>query len=91
MAGGDGGAVKARSDLLYRELADGAMLYDARSQQVHHLNETAALVWAACARGEAMDQIVAVLCQRYEASVTQARADVQALVGRFGDLDLLLP
>lgn len=37
------GGPQARSDVLYRELADGGLIYDSTSKQVHHLNETAAL------------------------------------------------
>lgn len=39
------GGPQARSDVLYRELADGGLIYGSTSKQVHHLNETAALAW----------------------------------------------
>lgn len=79
----------ARPDLLCRELVDGAMLYDGVHQRVHHLNETAALVWAAGQRGETATAIAAELCRRYDVPAERAREDVEALLRTFAASDLL--
>ena len=66
-----------RTDLLYRPLVDGGLLYDARSGQIHHLNETAALIWEACAEGTEAPQIALGLCARYEVGPDVAGEQVQ--------------
>lgn len=90
----DGGSPSprtTRADLLCRELVDGAMLYDAVHQRVHHLNETAALVWAACRRGETTEAIAAELGRRYDVPDPQARDDVEALLRTFAASGLFAP
>jgi len=79
-SGGDGNSLWARSDVLYRELADGGMIYDSSSKQVHHLNETAALVWRACQRGALITEVVDELCARYSVDEQTATKDAHAAV-----------
>ena len=69
---------RARSDVLYRELADGGLIYDSVSKQVHHLNETAARVWQACQRGDEIQEMVEELVQNYSVDRHEARTDVEA-------------
>ena len=79
----------SRPQLAYRKLVDGGMLYDEKQQQVHHLNETAALVWESGQGGQTTAQIVAVVCRAYEADEGQIRADVEEILEEFDESDLL--
>lgn len=81
---------QARSDVLYRELADGGLIYDSTSKHVHHLNETAALVWRACQRGAHPGEMVEELIGKYVVDKQQALTDVHAAVQRLRDGGLLL-
>lgn len=81
---------RAREDVLYRKLADGGMVYDSVSTQVHHLNASASLVWEACQEGGgSLAKIVREVCTRYEVGETDAEADVTAILGRFAQAELL--
>lgn len=82
---------QVRADLLYRQLADGGMLYDSASGQVHHLNATAALVWEACQAGKKTAETVAELCRCYEVEIAQAGADVREILQAFVRAELLAP
>lgn len=70
----------ARPDVLYRRLVDGGLVYDARSGQIHHLNETAAFIWEACAQGTAAASITQGLCARYEVGPDEAHQQVTRLL-----------
>ena len=74
---------QARRDVLYRELVDGGLVYDSSSKQVHHLNETAALVWEACQRGSRVSDIVRELCDSYAVAEQTAWEDVKSTLQRF--------
>ena len=82
---------RARTDVLYRELADGGLIYDNAIKQVHHLNETAALVWRGCQRGAAATDIVNELLQSYSVDEQKARTDVDSTLQRLDAGGLLLP
>ena len=82
---------RARTDVLYRELADGGLIYDSATKQVHHLNETAALVWRGCQRGAAAPAIVNELRQSYSVDEQKARTDVDSTLQRLDAGGLLLP
>ncbi|MBN63723.1 MAG: PqqD family protein [Candidatus Latescibacteria bacterium] len=80
---------RAHPRLAYRKLVDGGMLYDADQKQVHHFNETAALVWESCREGRSTAQIVAALAGSYAEDEGQIRTDVEEILEEFGENDLL--
>ena len=80
---------RARKGLAFRKLVDGGMLFDQKGQQVHHFNETAAVVWELCARGQTTAEIVARLRSAYKVDETQIVADVQEVLKDFSGSDLL--
>ena len=80
---------RTRKGLAFRKLVDGGMLFDQKGQQVHHFNETAAVVWELCANGQTAVEIVAGLRSTYEADETQVVADVEEILEEFSQSDLL--
>jgi len=84
------GCPRARSDVLYRELADGGLIYDSTSRQVHHLNETAALVWRGCQRGAEIGAMVEELMGSYSVDEQTVRADVGVTLQRLSAGGLLV-
>ena len=88
---GAGDSLWARTDVLYRELADGGMIYDSSSKQVHHLNETAALVWRACQRGAPIAEVIDELCARYSVDEQTATKDAHTAVQYLSAGGLLIP
>lgn len=87
MESGDSAA--ARSDVLYRKLVDGGLVYDSSSGRIHHLNETAAFIWEACQEGSAAPAIARRLCERYEVDETIADREVAQTLERFSRCELL--
>ena len=57
---------RTRSEIHYRSLADGGMLFDAAGRCVHHLNASAACVWEACGDGAQLVTITDAVCARFE-------------------------
>jgi PqqD family protein of HPr-rel-A system len=82
---------QTRPGLLYRALADGGMIYDGESEQVHHLNATASLVWERCQGGATSAELAEGLCSRYAVEVAQAQADVERILQYLADARLLQP
>jgi PqqD family protein of HPr-rel-A system len=77
------------ADVLYRKLVDGGLIYDGRSGQIHHLNETAAAIWEACRDGVPATELVRQLCERYDVSTREASAQVHETLNRFAQASLL--
>ena len=73
----------------YRGLADGGMLYDPDTEQIHHLNATAALIWEECAAGRAAAAIAQALCRRFAVESARAAADVERVLAEFEKQGLL--
>lgn len=74
--------------LSYRKLADGGILYDGKSRQVHHLNATAAFVWEQCQKGNIFSEIVENMCSKFEVKTKLARDDLKTILRDFSEADL---
>ena len=74
--------------LSYRKLADGGILYDGKSRQVHHLNATAAFVWEQCQKGNIVSEIVENMCSKFEVKTKLARDDLKTILRDFSEADL---
>lgn len=82
-------ALGPRAAVEYRPLADGGMVYDPDTQQIHHLNATAALIWEECGRNRSAAEIAETLCLRFAVEPTRAAADVEQVLDEFGRQGLL--
>lgn len=78
-----------RDDLLYRDLDDEGIIYDATKSKVHALNATAALIWRACDGEHTVEDIVEELLRRFDVDRDTARRDIRKTIKQFGTLGLL--
>jgi hypothetical protein len=74
----------ARSDLQYRELADGGVIYDTAAERIHTLNLTAAYIWNCCDGAHTVAEIASEL-QGAQTALTpeRARQDVTDALAHF--------
>ena len=79
-----------RSDLQYRELEDGGVIYDTAAERLHTLNVTAAYFWNCCDGAHNLSTIASELHQQVDVSPAQALRDVSELVTYFRNEGLLL-
>ena len=82
---------RVRSDLEYRELADGGVIYDTASERIHTLNLTAAFIWNCCDGSHDLRAITLELSQQANLSPEQALQDVQTALQYFEHERLLRP
>lgn len=85
-----GAGTQVRSELVYRRLVAGGMVYDGKTRRVHHLNEAAALVWEALDQGESQEEAASRLCARFDVDGGRAATDVAAILSAFRGEDLLV-
>jgi PqqD family protein of HPr-rel-A system len=67
------------------EAEDGLVVYDARQDQVHHLNPSAAVIFDLCDGSRSVDEIAAVLADLYGLDappVTETQAGLDELATR---------
>ncbi len=79
---------RLKDRLSYRKLADGGILYDGKSRQVHHLNATAAFVFEECQKGKDFSEIVEHMSSTFEVKTKLARDDVKAILRDFSEAGL---
>ena len=82
---------QGREDVVFRQLADDWVLFDPKTNQIHVLNLSAALVWTACTGRSSLDQIVREVAGTYADAPDEAqvREDVDAALARFWSEGLL--
>lgn len=81
--------LRGRSDLLFRDLADGCALYDPVQDRVHILNPTAGLVWTACDGEHTINEIVQLVVDTMNVPAETVRNDVEGVVADFIRLGLV--
>jgi len=80
---------RRRSDLLERQLADGFVVYDPRSERVHILNESARFVWVRCDERSTTAEIVAEVVETTGTSTARAAEDVYGALSDLLSEDLI--
>jgi hypothetical protein len=82
---------KARADVVFRSLSKDWVLYDPRSQLLHVLNPTAAIVWTCCDGSVTVEEIAAELSETIAEAPTQDQilTDVREALSRFSKEGLL--
>jgi hypothetical protein len=78
-----------RADLQYRELDDGAVLYDTASERIHTLNVTAAYIWNCCDGAHDISEIASQLQQQANVPIETALKHVHEAINYFQDEGLL--
>lgn len=68
---------------------DEGLLLDTDNQQIHHLNETALVLWEHCESGSAIDKMVSDFIQRYDVDEQTARKDIMHTLDSWEQLGLV--
>jgi len=79
-----------RDDVILRQLDDEWVIYDPKSDDLHVLNQTAALVWLYCTGDNEFAGIVEALQPVFEGQVSteQLVADIESTLNRLMELGL---
>jgi len=76
-------------ELIWRRIGDEIVIITPDGLATHILNKTAACVWELCDGQHGMPEMANDICQRFEVSNEQARADVDEVVGQLLGLGLV--
>jgi len=79
------GKPKVRDSLIFRQLDEEWVVYDAEGERLHVLNSTAALVWLHCTGEYSMGEITDAVAESVEQPVQRERLedDVQRTIDEF--------
>jgi len=80
---------RIRSDLQYRELDDGGVVYDTAAERIHTLNITAAYVWNCCDGSRDISEIASELHEQVNVPLDRALKDVREVIAYFENEGLL--
>ena len=78
-----------RDDILFRELDDGCVLYDAAHEKVHSLNVTAGAIWCLLDGSRSLDSVAAEISAQSDADPETVLNDVVRSAGEFARQGLL--
>lgn len=78
-----------RPDLLFRELKDGGVVYEYRTDTLHSLNATAAYIWTLCDGNHTLTAIIASIQDNFKQFDTEPTSEVIQIVEKFRTLNLL--
>jgi hypothetical protein len=67
-------------DIIWRRIGDEVVVIKDDGLATHVLNKTAALIWELCDGKRGINEIAAVLCERYDVSPEEARADIKETI-----------
>ena len=82
--------VRNREDgVIVRWAGNELLLLDTAADRIHQLNPTAGLIWEKLATGDSSDDIVRALCDQFDVSEDQARADVAQTLCQFREQGLV--
>ena len=79
----DGYRPSIRTDLQYRELEDGGVIYDTTAERLHTLNVAAAYIWNCCDGAHNLSDIASELHHQANVPSEQALRDVFDALGYF--------
>jgi hypothetical protein len=85
------GPFRVPPDVSWRDAPVEIILFDARTDAYHVLNDAAAQAWRLLAEGACVHAAVAALCEQFDADPAEIEADVAALVLDLVERDLLRP
>lgn len=78
-----------RDDVMFRELEDGGVIYDPKTEKVHSLNVTASVVWCMLDGQTSLDTIADEIAERTNAKRELVCDDVLRIAHEFGKQGLL--
>lgn len=85
------GTLKARENVVYRQVDDEWVLYDPVSEKMHVLNVTAGLIWNHLDGTQTFDDLVSLVHEAFDppAPTDVARRDVRAVLEQFFSAGLM--
>ena len=69
-------------DFIWRRMGDEIVLVGNNGLSMHMLNKTAANIWEMCDGTRSIDDIIGIICERFEVSAEEASADVRSIIQR---------
>ena len=76
--------------VMAREMADGVLLLDTESDQIHQLNQTASFIWSRCDEVASAEEIGALLAKEFGIGEDVAVRDVLEMLSRLRALNLIV-
>lgn len=80
--------LRLRTDITVEEFDDALLLWDEQSQQLHHLDLSAALIWDALSVPRRLDDVAADLARDFPGHESRVLTDVTRLAQRLLDAGL---
>jgi len=78
-----------RPDLTFRELDDGGVVFDYRTDTIHSLNTTAAYIWILCDGQHTVADIVDSIRNNFSQFESDPEQEVIRIIEQFRELNLL--
>lgn len=82
-------APRKSADVLELDMGDGLILYNHDSNLVHHLNQSATLVWHLCDGEATVGQLGHEIAEEYRLKVDNVQMEIAALIAELDALGLV--
>lgn len=76
-------------DVIWRRIGDEVVVIKDDGLATHVLNKTAAFIWEMCDGKCGVDEITERLCERFDVSLEEARADVSEIIEKLTQLGIM--
>ena len=80
---------EAKSGLSLERLGDELLVLDKESEQIHRLNQTAAMIWEGLAAGRHPEEITAEFMQKFDTALHIAQQDIDRVTQQLLSLGLI--
>ncbi len=81
--------LKKRSDLIVEEIEDEIIIYDSRTQSIHHLNPVATIIWELCGVFSNPKDIAEEIVNVLKHDTSRVEKDVYDTLGQLREKGLL--
>jgi hypothetical protein len=76
-------------DVIWRRIEDDIVVIKGDGGSTHVLNKTAAFIWERCDGGHGIDEIAAQLCDHFDVSLEDAKADTREVIEKLIQLGII--
>jgi hypothetical protein len=76
-------------DAIWRRIGDEVVVIKGDGKSAHVLNKTAALIWEDCDGKRSIDEIATDLCERFNVSLEEARADIREIIAKLTQVGII--
>lgn len=81
--------IKRNPSVSFRVLDGECFIYTSFDDRFHHLNETAALIWARCAKWISIESILSSISKDYETVRSKVKKDAESFIKEMSNAKLL--